>query len=121
MKTILVGVDFTKSSDNTINYAIEVAEKSKAKVLLFHALTAPVMHTTSGLVFITGQDFMKDAGEKMELMKAQLSKIHPTVKFDIEITYLCDLLLVGEVTLIIELCLGLLLNNMHLLMLHCFR
>ena len=87
MKTILVGVDFTKSSDNTVNYAIEVAKKSKSKILLFHALTAPVIHTTSGLVFMTGVDFMKDAGEKMELMKAQLLKLHPTVKFDIEITY----------------------------------
>lgn len=87
MKTILVGVDFTKSSDNTINYAIEVAKKSSAKVLLFHALTAPVVHTTSGLVFITGNDFMKNAGKKMKELQTSLSALHPTVKFDFEITY----------------------------------
>lgn len=40
MKTILVGVDFSKSAENTINYAIELAKKAEAKILLFHVLTA---------------------------------------------------------------------------------
>jgi hypothetical protein len=87
MKTILVGVDFTKSSDNTISYAIEIAKQSKSKILLFHALTAPVIHTTSGLVFMTGDEFFKDAGKKMKELQTHLSAKNKTVKFDIEITY----------------------------------
>lgn len=87
MKTILVGVDFTKSAENTINYAIEVAKKSEAKVLLFHALTAPVVHTTSGLIFMDAEGFMKSDEKKMEEMQKQLSKKHPNIKIDIELTY----------------------------------
>lgn len=87
MKTILVGVDFTKSAENTINYAIEVAIKSEAKVLLFHALTAPVVHTTSGLVFMDNENFVKSDAKKMEELQQQLSQKHPKVKIEIELTY----------------------------------
>ena len=87
MKTILVGVDFTKSAENGINYAFEVAKKSGSKVLLFHALTAPAVHTTSGLVFIDGENFMKNTEIKMEDLKKKLSKKYPQIKIDIELTY----------------------------------
>jgi nucleotide-binding universal stress UspA family protein len=87
MKTILVGIDFTKSADNTVNYAIEIAKKSSSKILLFHPLTAPLVHTTSGLVFITGDDFIKDVGKKMEILKTRFSILYPKIEFDIEITY----------------------------------
>jgi nucleotide-binding universal stress UspA family protein len=87
MKTILVGVDFTKSAENTINYAIEVAKKSEAKVLLFHVLTAPVVHTTSGLVFIDGESFANNDKKKMEELQKQLSQKNPKVKIEIELTY----------------------------------
>ncbi|MBC7696364.1 MAG: universal stress protein [Burkholderiales bacterium] len=87
MKTILVGVDFTKSSENTINYAIEVAKQSHSKILLFHALTAPLIHTTSGLVFLDNDNFRKDAEKEMQNLLSHLSKKHPILKFGIEITY----------------------------------
>ncbi len=87
MKTILVGVDFTKSAENTIKYAIEVAKKSEAKVLLFHVLTAPVVHTTSGLVFIDGESFANNDKKKMEELQKQLSQKNPKVKIEIELTY----------------------------------
>lgn len=87
MKTILVGVDFTKSSENTINYAIEIAKKSEAKILLFHTLTTPVMHTTSGLVFIDNENLYKGEENKINELKIKLSKKYPKIKFDIELTY----------------------------------
>ena len=87
MKTILVGVDFSKSSDNTIEYAIEIAKKSEAKVLLFHALSAPVVHTTSGLVFMDGEANLKGEEKRMQNLLLQLSKKHSDVKFDTELTY----------------------------------
>jgi len=87
MKTILVGVDFSKSSDNTINYAIELAKQSSSKILLFHTLTAPVVHTTSGLVFMDGDNFAKDTGKKMEALQIELSKKHKNISFEIEVTY----------------------------------
>ena len=87
MKTILVGVDFTKSSENTVNYAIEIAKRSEAKILLFHALTAPVIHTTSGLIFVDSESLIKAEEKRMKDLQAQLSKKHPKVKVDIELTY----------------------------------
>ena len=87
MKTILVGVDFKKSCNNTINYAIEIAKKTKSKILLFHALTTPLIHTNSGLVFISGDEFSKGAERKMETLRAHFSKLYPKIKFDIELTY----------------------------------
>ncbi|MCD6018385.1 MAG: hypothetical protein K0S53_1506 [Bacteroidetes bacterium] len=87
MKTILVGVDFTKSSENTINYAIKLAKQSGSKILLFHALTAPVIHTTSGLVFMDNNKAKNDAEKEMKTLLAGLSKKNSSVKFDMEITY----------------------------------
>jgi nucleotide-binding universal stress UspA family protein len=87
MKTILVGIDFTKSADNTIEYAIEVARKSNAKVLLFHAIAAPAIHTTSGLIFIDADSTLKSDEKKMNELLIQLSKKHPDIKFDVELTY----------------------------------
>lgn len=87
MKTILVGVDFTKSSENAIQYAIEVAKQSHSKILLFHALTAPLIHTTSGLVFMDNDNYHNDADHEMNTLLNRLSKKHPTLKFSIEITY----------------------------------
>lgn len=87
MKTILVGVDFTKSSENTVNYAIEIAKRSESKILLFHALTAPVIHTTSGLIFVDSENLIKAEEKRMKDLQAQLSKKHPKVKVDIELTY----------------------------------
>lgn len=87
MKTILVGIDFSKSSDNTLQYAIEIAKHSKSKILLFHMLSAPVVHTTSGLVFIDGKNFLKDSEKKMTELHKKLSTNHPEIIFDVEITY----------------------------------
>lgn len=87
MKTILVGVDFTKSSENTINYALEIAKISKAKLLLFHALNTPVVHTTSGLVFMDVESDLKNEEKRMNDLQTQLSKKHAQLKIDIELTY----------------------------------
>ncbi len=37
MKTILVRTDFSKNSENAIDYAISIAKKEKYKVILLHA------------------------------------------------------------------------------------
>jgi len=37
IKTILVPTDFSKNANNAFNYAIEIAKKSKAKIILLHA------------------------------------------------------------------------------------
>lgn len=87
MKTILAGIDFTKSSENTVKYAIEIAKKSGSKILLFHALTTPIIHTTSGLVFLEMEAVKIDAEKEMKQLIIGLSKKYSTLKFDMEVTY----------------------------------
>lgn len=45
MKTILCPTDFSKSSENAVRYAIELARITKAKILLMHAYETPVIYT----------------------------------------------------------------------------
>ena len=87
MKTILVGVDFTKSSEHTINYAVALAKQSESKLLLFHGLMAPVVHTTSGMVFVEGETELKDSEKRMKTLQQELQKNNPTIKVDYELTY----------------------------------
>lgn len=87
MKTILVGVDFSKSSEHTINYAISIAKQSESKLLLFHGLMSPVVHTTSGLVFVEGETKLKDSQKRMKDLQSEITKNNPTIKVDYEVTY----------------------------------
>jgi nucleotide-binding universal stress UspA family protein len=50
MKTILAATDFSKPARNAINYAFELARKSGAKLILFHAYQAPVIVSEMPLV-----------------------------------------------------------------------
>lgn len=87
MKTILVGVDFTKSSENSIRYAIKIAKQSHSKILLFHAFSAPIVHTNSGLFFIDTVAIYKNIESKLNELKIKLSKEYKNIKFETEITY----------------------------------
>ena len=83
MKTILVGVDFTKSSENSLNYAILIAKQTHSKILLFHALTAPLIHSNSGLFFIAAEIQKSGIEKKMKELQIKLSEKHKIVKFEI--------------------------------------
>lgn len=43
MKTILVPTDFSKIARNAIDYAVEIAKLTKAKLVLFHVYHVPVV------------------------------------------------------------------------------
>lgn len=45
MKTILCPTDFSKSSENAVQYAIELARQYKSRILLMHAYETPVIYT----------------------------------------------------------------------------
>lgn len=46
MNKILVPTDFSDNAINAINYATQIARRSKAKVIIFHAFQIPVMDTS---------------------------------------------------------------------------
>lgn len=45
MQTILVPTDFSSVSKNAINYAVELAKLTKAKIILFHVYYVPIVTT----------------------------------------------------------------------------
>jgi nucleotide-binding universal stress UspA family protein len=45
MKTILIPTDFSKSAQNALDYAIDMAKCTSAKLILFHAYELPVIAT----------------------------------------------------------------------------
>lgn len=50
MKTILVPTDFSKDADNACRFAIEIAKKTKAKIILMHAFETPVLYSEMPMV-----------------------------------------------------------------------
>jgi nucleotide-binding universal stress UspA family protein len=45
MKTILVPTDFSKASNNALDYAVEIAKKTGSKLILFHCYAVPIVAT----------------------------------------------------------------------------
>lgn len=75
-KTILVGIDYSKSSDNALEYAALLAGKGKTDLMLFHIYEVPVVHTNSGLFFISYKA-LKDVNiKRLEDYKKKLEDKH---------------------------------------------
>lgn len=61
MKTILVPTDFSDSANNACNYAIELARKTKAKLILFHVFQIPVPVNEVPVVVVSVDDLRKES------------------------------------------------------------
>lgn len=81
-KTILVGIDYTKSSVNALEYAILLAEKSNSTIILYHVYETPIAHTYSGAYFISYPDIDTYNKEKLEKFKQQFQNKHPNLKIE---------------------------------------
>ena len=55
MKTILVPTDFSKIARNAIDYAVEIAKLTKARLILFHVYHATVVPSEMPIVLPTGE------------------------------------------------------------------
>lgn len=86
-QTILVGIDYTKSSENALEYAIMMAAKANASVLLFHMYETPVIHTFSGAYFISYSEMQGYNQSKLEKYKDKVSKKHPRTHIETFATY----------------------------------
>lgn len=85
--TILVGIDFTKSSENALNYAIMLAEKSKSALLLFHVFDTPIVHTNSGAYFVEYASLKHNNLARLESYKNNIQAKHPKLKMDVRTTF----------------------------------
>lgn len=55
MKSILVPTDFSKNADNALNYAIELAKKENAKIILLHAFHVTYVYPDVPMQYLTVQ------------------------------------------------------------------
>ena len=74
MKTILVPTDFSKISRNAIDYAVEMANQTKSKLILFHAYHVPVIPSEVPVMLPTLEEI------EMDCMDG-LKKIQKTISF----------------------------------------
>lgn len=86
-KTILVGIDFTKSSENALNYAIMLAERSGSSLLLFHVFDTPMVHTNSGAYFIEYASLKHNNISRLEEYKKKIQAKNKTLVIDVFTTF----------------------------------
>ncbi len=82
-KTILVGIDYTKSSGNAVEYAAMLAEQGNASLMLFHIFEAPVVHTNSGMYFISYKAIKETSETKLENYRDILKEKYPRLHIEI--------------------------------------
>lgn len=75
-KRILVGIDYSKSSLNALEYAAGLAKHSGATLVLFHVYEFPVVHTNAGLYMVDYKAIKRDDLAKLEQVKTKLLLKH---------------------------------------------
>jgi nucleotide-binding universal stress UspA family protein len=87
MKTILLPTDFSDVSDNAINYAVEFAKLTGAKLILFHVYHVPVI-TTDMPVVIPSMDEL--GNDSMDALKKVQQRIYPLHSGSVPIECRCE-------------------------------
>ncbi len=80
--TILVGIDYTKSSENALQYALMLASKCPSKILLLHVFDFPIVHTYSGLYTLDYKTIKESNAQKLEQVKKTALKALPNVEVE---------------------------------------
>jgi nucleotide-binding universal stress UspA family protein len=64
MKKIIIATDFSKISDNAINYGVEIAKLKNCQIVLMHILSVPII-TSEAQMYIPPLDEMKKDCESL--------------------------------------------------------
>ncbi len=79
---IIAGIDFSQSSYNAARYAAMLAQKFKCKLVLFNMFDIPLVHSNSGLYFMSYSSLRDVNIEKLEKVREKLHKEHPRLDLD---------------------------------------
>ena len=90
MKNILVTTDFSEKSIASLNVAIELAKKHKAKIFLLHAIELPVRLMTESQVSVP------EAMYFLNLTKQRFADLHKNLDTQIEIVDLVETISLPE-------------------------
>ena len=72
MKTILVPVDYSETSNNALNYAMELAELSKSKIVLFHAYQVPLPTGDIPVMLVSPAELEKDNVHRIKKLEKKI-------------------------------------------------
>jgi len=72
MKTIIVPTDFSPIATNAMHYAIDMAKKVNASLLLLHVYQVPVSFTDTPIVLVSIEDLRKGAEEQVAHLKTEV-------------------------------------------------
>ena len=86
MKAILVATDFSTSANSAVNYAANLADKFKAKLVIFHSYTVPVILSEVPIMMPNLEEIEKDSIKHLKLTKSTLLEKY---KHSFEIEYEC--------------------------------
>ena len=86
MKTIIAGVDFSRSSYNATNYAAALAQKLNYKLVLFNMYDIPLIHSNSGLYFMSYDSIKRTSEQKLSGFHKKLQKHNPKTEIETFVT-----------------------------------
>ncbi len=110
MKSILVPIDFSETSDNALMYAVNLAKYLSANLILFHVTTTPVFTNENDVLAYSMHDSMEsskevliDKAEKLKLEHVFEGSVKTVVEagdfkslfYDCLATYPIDLVVMG--------------------------
>lgn len=73
MKTIIVATDFSKASQNAIDYAVEIALQVNARLILFNAYQMPVAVSEMPIVYDT-EALIEDINKQLNTIKDKIQQ-----------------------------------------------
>ena len=74
MKTILIPTDYSDSANNALQYAIELAEFSNAKIILLHVYHIPIPTGEFPMMIISPQELEKENSAGIKKLEAKVLK-----------------------------------------------
>jgi nucleotide-binding universal stress UspA family protein len=83
MKTILATTDFSKASENAVDYAAELAKLTHAKLIIFHSYTMPVPVAEVPIVTLPFEELEKENTASLKAFDKKLKAKHPHLETEL--------------------------------------
>lgn len=82
MKVILAATDFSKTARNAINYAAEIAIRTKSRLILFHVYRPPVIVSDVPVMTPSAEELEKDSMKWLKKIRTGLISKHSRLDVD---------------------------------------
>ncbi len=80
MKTILIPTDFSETTENAVNYGLDMANHHKANVVLMHINQIPASTSEFGISAYNVIDVKENSLELLNALKDKITQTHPSIK-----------------------------------------